>query len=264
MAYTNVTSRQQLVDYCLRRLGYPVIDINVADEQISDRIDDALQMYLEYHSEGSIRTYFRLQITQDMLDNQFIDFDDVAELQTANFAGRILNVVRVLPIGSESSSVNFFDIKYQMRLNDLWDLQTGVGDLAYYEQMQQYLSTIDLKLTGHPQILYTRINNRLYIHGDLKTGSEDLKAGDFIMIEAFVEVSLDVGATYDNIFLKEFATALIKKQWGENLAKFGGVALPGGVTVDGQRLIEEAEREIERIRERLLSDYDNPPLFFMG
>ena len=110
MAYTNVNSRQQLVDYCLRRLGFPVIDINVADEQISDRIDDALQMYLEYHSEGSIRTYFRVQITQDMLDNGFIDFATVESLQANNFATRILNVVRVLPIGSESSSVNFFFI----------------------------------------------------------------------------------------------------------------------------------------------------------
>jgi len=259
-----VTSRQGLIDYCLRRLGYPVVEINVADEQISDRIDDALQIYHEYHSEGSFRIYFNVQVTQTMLNNGFIDFDDVDSLQIGDFASRILNIIRVLPIGSGSSSANFFDIKYQMRLNDLWDLQTGVGDLAYYEQMQQYLSTIDLKLTGHPQILYTRQNNRIYLFGDLKSGSTDIKAGDYIVFEAFVETPLSLGATYDNLFLKEYTTALIKKQWGENISKFGNVTLPGGVTIDGQRLIEEADRELERIRERLYTDYDNPPLFFMG
>jgi hypothetical protein len=264
MSYATVSSRQQLIDYSLRRLGYPVVEINVADEQISDRVDDALQLYHEYHSEGSTRVYFRVQITQDMIDLQYIDFDDIAVLQQGDFATRLLNIIRVLPIGSSSSSVNFFDIKYQMRLNDLWDLQTGVGDLAYYEQMQQYLSTIDLKLTGSPQILYTRINNRLYIFGDLRGSGGDLKVDDYIMIEAYVEAPLSVGTVYDSMFLKEFTTALVKKQWGENLSKFGNVTLPGGVTIDGVRLVEEADREIERIREKLFTDYDNPPLFFVG
>lgn len=265
MAYTSVNGRQQLVDYCLRKLGYPVVEINVADEQISDRVDDALQIYHEYHSEGAFRTYINVQITQDIIDNQYIDFDDIETFQIGDFATRILNVIRVLPIGSSGSSVNFFDIKYQMRLNDLWDLQTGVGDLAYYEQMQQYLSTIDLKLTGHPQILYTRNNNRLYIFGDLKRGGGgDLKVGDYVVMEVFIETPLTDGTIYDNLFLKEYTTALIKKQWGENLSKFGNVTLPGGVTIDGIRLIEEADRELERIRERLTTDYDNPPLFFMG
>lgn len=264
MAYISVSGRQNFIDYCLRRLGHPVVEINVADEQISDRVDDALQIYHEYHSEGAFRTYINVKITQDMLDRQYIDFDDVSGFELGDFATRILNVIRVLPIGSSSSSVNFFDIKYQMRLNDLWDLQTGVGDLAYYEQMQQYLATIDLKLTGHPQILYTRNNNRLYIFGDLKSSKGDLKVGDYVVLEVFVETPLTDGSIYDNLFLKEYTTALIKKQWGENISKFGNVTLPGGVTIDGQRLIEEADRELERVRERLTTDYDNPPLFFMG
>lgn len=263
MTFT-VTSRQQLVDYCLRRLGYPVLDINVTDEQISDRVDDALQIYHEYHSEGSTRVYLNVQITEAMISQQYIDFDDIEAYQTGNLAGRLLNIVRVLPIGSESSQVNFFDIKYQMRLNDLWDLQTGVGDLAYYEQMQQYLSTIDLKLTGHPQILYTRVNNRLYIFGDLKRTGGDIKAGDYVVFEAYVEAPLSVGNVYNNLFLKEYTTALIKKQWGENLSKFEGMQLPGGVTISGTRLIEEADRELERIREKLYNEYDAPPLFFVG
>ena len=265
MAYTSVNGRQQLVDYCLRRLGYPVVEINVADEQISDRVDDALQIYHEYHSEGAFRTYINVQITQDMIDSQYIDFDDIETFQIGDFATRILNVVRVLPIGSSSSSVNFFDIKYQMRLNDLWDLQTGVGDLAYYEQMQQYLSTIDLKLTGHPQIQFSVAGKTLNIWGDLAGSQGDLQVGDKIMIEMYVATDVNTnGSIYNNMFLKEYTTALIKEQWGQNLVKFEGMQLPGGVTLNGRQIIEDARGEIETIRQRIYNEYDTPPDFFVG
>lgn len=255
-------SRQDLIDYCLRKLGYPVIDINVADEQIEDRIDDAFQVFNEYHSEGSIRQYLPITITQAQIDAQAIDFTQIAEYQDSGITDRILNVIRVLPINSESSSVNFFDLKYQMRLNDLWDLQTGVGDLAYYEQMQQYLSTIDLKLNGTPTITYQRRGHVLRILGDL-TNIGDLRAGDKIVVEVYLDVT-PTGRVHDELFLKEFGTALIKKQWGENISKFEGVQLPGGVTINGARLIEEADREIERLREKLINEYDMSLPLFMG
>ena len=178
-------SRNQLIDYCLRRLGYPVIEINVDDEQIEDRVDDALQMFMEHNSEGSSRIAQFVEITSTDISNGYVD------LNTA-FSGvyndRILSVTRVFPINDSTSSINFFDLKYQMRLNDLTDLATGIGDLAYLEQMEQYLSTIDLKLTGHPQVNFNRIDAKIYIQGDLGAGGE-LNAGDKIMVEMLVSTN---------------------------------------------------------------------------
>ena len=260
MAFERIQTREDFIDYCLRRLGHPVVEVNVEDQQLEDRVNDALQRFLEYSGEGNFRTYKTVTITQTMLDNQYIDlnglFSDID-------ADRILSVLRVLPINSDSSSVNFFDVKYQMRLNDLWDLQTGVGDLAYYEQMQQYLSTIDLKLTGHPQIQFNRYGQSLNIFGDL-ANNRDLKVGDKIVVEAMVEINTTNTRIYDNIFLKQYATALIKYQWGQNLIKFEGMQLPGGVTLNGQRIMDEARQEIEIAEQKLYNEYDIPPDFFVG
>ena len=234
------------------------------DEQIEDRINDALQLFTDYVSEGSFRSYFPLTITQDIVDRGFIDFDLDANLFQF-VADRILSVVRVLPIDDSTSSVNFFDVKYQMRLNDMWDLQTGIGDLAYYEQMQQYLTTVDMKLTGHPQIQFSRNNNTLSIFGDISGSRGDLQAGDKIMIEAYIAADPNsVGKIYDNMFLKEYATALIKEQWGQNLIKFEGMTLPGGVQLNGRQILEDAKQEIETARQRIYNEYDTPPDFFVG
>ena len=184
MAHRNVNSRTKLIDYCLRRLGHPVIEINVDDDQLEDRIDDGLQLFREYAADGSIRVYFPVQITQAHIDNKKINITNPTGSADNIFKDRILDVVKVFMIGDSTSNVNFFDIKYQMRLNDLADLATGVGDLAYYEHMQQYLAMIDLKLTGHPQLQYNRYADELRIFGDLRDGG-DLKVGDFIMIEMY-------------------------------------------------------------------------------
>ena len=260
MAFERIQTREDFIDYCLRRLGHPVVEVNVEDQQLEDRVNDALQRFLEYSGEGSFRVYQTITIDQTMIDNQVIDLG-------TNFgnidADRILSILRVLPINSDSSSVNFFDVKYQMRLNDLWDLQTGVGDLAYYEQMQQYLSTIDLKLTGHPQIQFNRYGQSLNIWGDL-ANNRDLKVGDKIVVEAMVEINTINTRIYDNIFLKQYATALIKYQWGQNLIKFEGMQLPGGVTLNGQRIMDEARQEIEIAEQKLYNEYDIPPDFFVG
>ena len=253
-------SRNQLIDYCLRRLGHPVIEINIDDEQIEDRLDDALQMFMEYNSEGSSRIAQFVEITEAMITNKYIDLN-------AAFGGayndRILSVNRVFPINSQATSVNFFDLKYQMRLNDLNDLHTGIGDLAYLEQMEQYLSTIDLKLTGHPQVNFSRIDAKLYIQGDLGAGGE-LSAGDKIMIEMFVSTATSLANVYNNMFLKEYTTSLMKLQWGENLVKFDGITLPGGVTLNGRQIVEDAKAEIEIIRQRMFNEYDTPVDFFVG
>lgn len=261
--YSRITSRDQFIDYCLRRLGHPVIEINVDDDQIEDRVNDAIQLFHDYVAEGSYRVYIDVTITQDMITRGFIDFD----LDSTNITNpdNILSVVRVLPINDSTSSVNFFDIKYQMRLNDVADLATSVGDLAYYEQMQQYLATIDLKLTGHPQIQFSRNGNTLNIFGDIAGSNGDLQAGDKIMIEMYVASDANAnGKVYDNMFLKEYATALIKEQWGQNLIKFEGMQLPGGVQLNGRQILEDAKQEIEAARQRIYNEYDTPPDFFVG
>lgn len=252
-------SRSTLIDYCLRRLGAPVLEINVDDEQLEDRLDDALQIYHEYHSEGAVRIYQPMTITADQISAFGINLAAAAE--TTGYADRILNVSRVFPIDDATSSVNFFDIKYQMRLNDMSDLVTGIGELAYYEQLQQYLSMVDMKLTGTPQIDFNRHAQVLYLHGEL---GQDLKEGDKILVELFISTSESLSKLYNDMFLKEYTTALIKKQWGENLIKFEGMQLPGGVTLNGRQIVDDANTEIEKLRERLYNEYDTPPHFFMG
>lgn len=253
------TSRTTLIDYCLRRLGAPVLEINVDDEQLEDRLDDALQIYHEYHSEGAVRIYQPMTITADQISAFGINL--AAAVETTGYADRILNVSRVFPIDDATSSVNFFDIKYQMRLNDMSDLVTGIGELAYYEQLQQYLSMVDMKLTGTPQIDFNRHAQVLYLHGEL---GQDLKEGDKILVELFISTSESLSKLYNDMFLKEYTTALIKKQWGENLIKFEGMQLPGGVTLNGRQIVDDANTEIEKLRERLYNEYDTPPHFFMG
>ena len=254
-----ISNRNDFRDYVLRRLGYPVIEINVDDDQIEDRIDDGLQLFREYAADGQLRVFQPVLITQAMVDAKSIDLNTALPA----VANRILDVVKVFMIGDSTSNVNFFDIKYQMRLNDLADLATGVGDLAYYEHMQQYLSMIDLKLTGQPQIQFSRHSGTLFIAGDLRDGG-DIKVGDYIMLEMFVEEAESVGGVYNNLFMKNYVTAILKKQWGENISKFEGMTLPGGVTLNGRQLIDDAKEEIEREIEKLRNEYDYPPNFFIG
>jgi hypothetical protein len=249
----NPSSRQGLIDYCLRRLGDPVIEINVDDEQIEDRVDEAIQFWREYHSEATFRDYVSYQVTSQDLTNGFIAVDS-----------NVLYITKLFRLSSSfNTSFNFFDIKYQMMLNDIADMQNFAGDLAYYEQLQQYLSLLDMKLNGHPQTTWTRKKDRLYIHGDFKDG--DVVANEYIVYEAYRFI--DPGTyteVYNDMFLKEYTTALIKQQWGTNLSKFEGVQLPGGVTLNGTRIYEEATQEIERLREKIRLEHEFPADFFVG
>ena len=249
----NPTSRDTLIDYCKRQLGDPVLEINVDEDQVEDRIDEALQYYQEYHSDATIRTYLKHLVTADDVTNEYI-----------SIASNILYVSRLFPVSSSfNSSFNFFDIKYQMMLNDIADLQNFAGDLAYYEQMQQYLSLLDMKLNGHPQTTFARHQDRLYIHGEFK--NKDIKEGEYIVAEVYTILDPDSHTTiYNDLWLKEYATALIKRQWGMNLLKFDGVQLPGGVLLNGRQLYDDATQDIERLRERIRSEFELPADFFMG
>ena len=249
----NPTSRETLIDYCKRRLGEPVIEVNVDEDQVEDRVDEALQYYQEYHSDATVRTYLKHQVTATDVANEYIPI-----------SSDILFVSKMFPLESSfNQSRNFFDIKYQMMLNDIADLMNFAGDLAYYEQMQQYLSLLDMKLNGHPQVQFARRQNRLYIFGDFADG--DIKEGDFIVAEVYTIVDPSAHTSvFNDMFVKEYTTALIKQQWGTNLIKFEGMQLPGGVILNGRQIYDDATGEIEALRQRVRDEHELPPDFFVG
>ena len=249
----NPTSRATLIDYCKRRLGDPVIEINVDEDQLEDRVDEALQYYQEYHSDATLRTYLKHQVTATDVSNEYI-----------SLSSNIIFVSKLFPISSSfNSSFNFFDIKYQMMLNDIADLQNFAGDLAYYEQMQQYLSLLDVKLNGHPQVQFQRKQNRLYIFGDF--ADNDIKEGEFIVAEVYEIVDPSTHTSiFNDMWVKEYTTALIKQQWGSNLLKFEGMQLPGGVVLYGRQIFDDATTDIDKLRETIRMEHEMPPDFFVG
>jgi len=248
-----VNSRDDLIDYCKRVLGEPVIEVNLDDDQISDRVDEALQYFQEYNSDATHRTYIKHQVTQDDLDNNYITVPSSVHI-----------VTRLLPLSNAiNSSTNMFSVKYQMMLNDIADLQNFAGDLAYYNQMQQYLNLIDMQLNGKPLVQFQRHQHRLHILGDLNDG--DIKKDDFIILEVYQIVDPNsFTSVYNDKFVKEYTAALMKRQWGQNLIKFEGMQLPGGVTINGRQIYEDALQEIEKLKESVRLEHEMPPDFFMG
>jgi len=170
------TSRQSHIDWCLRSLGDPVIEINVDDDQLEDRVDESLEYYREYHSDAIFRTFLKHEVTATDVSNEYITIDP-----------NIIQVSRLFPIEAHGGgTTNFFDIKYQMMLNDMTSIHGTMGNLAYYEMMQQYLSLIDMRLNGQPQTTFVRKKNRLHIHGDFADG--DIIAGKFLVAEVYKEI----------------------------------------------------------------------------
>lgn len=247
------TTRNDLIDFCLRRLGEPVLEINVDVDQIEDKVDDAIQKYQEFHSDATIRTYLKHQITADDVTNKYIPI-----------SSDIIFVSKVFPISTTfSTSGNLFDIRYQMFLNNMGDFINFAGDLAYLYQMEQYLSMIDMQLHGHPQVTFSRRQNRLYIFGDFE--DEDLQEGDYLIAEIFQTIDPETHTSiYNDMFIKDYTTALIKQQWGANLSKFEGMQLPGGVTMNGRQIYEDATADIERLEEKLRNEQELPVDFFVG
>jgi hypothetical protein len=247
----NPTTRQELIDYALRRLGAPVIEINIDEDQLEDRIDDALQFYQEYHSDATMRVYLKHQITADDITNKYISIND-----------NILNVKRVFPIGDSQSSINMFSVKYQLHLNDIYDL-SYIGDLMYYEMVQQYVSLLDMKLNGSGEhVRWNRHMNQLHLDVNWES---DIKEDDYIIVEAMRIVDPSTYSdVYNDMFLKQYVTALIKQQWGANLIKFEGMQLPGGVTLNGRQIFDDATEEISQIREQMQSNYEMPVDFYVG
>jgi hypothetical protein len=246
-------SRQTLIDHCLRRLGEPVIEVNVDQDQLEDRVDQAIQYYQEFHSDATVKTYLKHEVTSTDVSNEYIPISD-----------NVIFVQKLFPLSSTfNNSMNFFDVKYQMMLNDIADMQNFAGDLAYYDQMQQYLSLLDMKLNGQPLVNFSRREGRLYIHGDFQ--DKDIQEGDFVVAEVLQIVDPSSHTSvYNDMFVKDYTTALIKQQWGANLIKFEGMQLPGGVTINGRQLFEDAMNDIEKLEERIRLEQELPVDFFVG
>lgn len=249
-----ISTRQGLIDYCLRRLGEPVIEINVDEDQIEDKVDDALQVYQEFHHDATMRVYYEHQMTQTDIDNKYIDLPS-----------NILYVTKMFPVSSNIiNSSNFFSFNYQFAMSDFHQLSdVGAGGLAYYDQVRQYMELIDMKVNGLPLTTFSRRANRLYIWSDIEDGV--LKPGKYVALEVYQTVDPNTySAVWNDMFMKDFTTALIKEQWGQNMSKFEGMQLPGGVTISGRQILEEAKGEITELRERMRLEQEVPPDFFVG
>lgn len=247
------TTRAQLIDYCLRRLGEPVVEVNLDDQQIEDRIDEAIQFYQEYHSDAVVRTFVKHQVTADDITNKYFTLPEA-----------LISVFRVFPITTASmGGTDMFSIKYQMYLNDFYSLQNG-GGLLHYEMMKQYMSLIDMTVNGmSQQITFQRHMNRLTIEADWE--EIGLTEGIYIILEGYQ--TLDPALypdIYNDMMLKKYATALLKLNWGQNLIKFEGMQLPGGVTLNGRAIYDDAKEEIAKIEEEFDSKYSFPPDFYTG
>lgn len=246
------TNRATLIDYCKRALGDPVIEINVDEDQLDDRIDQALDYFQEFHSDSMLRTYIQHQLTATDVTNKYI-----------TVPSNVLQVKRVLPFQLSSMGSSMFDVKYQLMLHDITNMTSFLGDVGYYSQIQQYTQLLDMTLNGHPQHDYAFHQQRVYIHGDFE--DETLKANEYVVIEALVAIDTAAhNSVWNDKFLKAYATQLIKQQWGANLMKFSGMQLPGGVTMNGDAIYEQATQEIMRLQEEVRLEHEDPVSFFIG
>jgi hypothetical protein len=313
------TTRLQFKDYCKRRLGFPVIDINVDDDQVEDRIDDALQFFEDYHFDGTEKIFMKHQITAEDINRRWIYAPEA-----------VIFVTGVFPFDDSNSSINMFDLRYQLRLHDLYDF-TSVSYVSY-EITMQHIRTLNLLFSGTPQFRFNRHQNKLFLDIDW---TRDLQVGEYVIVECYrklspvtinltgtvtadtsantvtgygtkfdqellendfitingedkqvyritspttLELQSSISSNVDNVsvtsagysdvwddrFLKRYATALIKYQWGSNLSKFAGIQMPGGVTLDGPRIMEEARTELDKIEEEMYTMSSLPSEIFTG
>jgi hypothetical protein len=313
------TTRRQFKDYCLRRLGFPVIDINVDDDQVEDRIDDALQFFEDYHFDGVEKLFMKHKITAEDISRRWIYAPDA-----------IVFVTGIFPFDDSNSSINMFDLRYQLRLHDLYDF-TSVSYVSY-EITMQHIRSLNLLFSGTPQFRFNRKQNKIFLDVDW---DRDLQEGEYVIVECYRAMRPDtitltgsvtgnttsntligygtifdqeivendfiningeskqvrninsssqitlvspmssnvdnvtvtvtgVSDVWDDRFLKKYATALIKYQWGSNLSKFAGIQMPGGVTLDGPRIMEEAKTEMDKIEEEMYNFNSLPSEIFTG
>jgi hypothetical protein len=283
-------TRQQLIDYSLRSLGHPVIEINVDEDQLDDRVDEALQFFSEYHFDGVEKVFLKYQVQQKDIDNGYISmtaqsqdqagvtgnntfvsgtglsgqnetsmaFTEDGQTGTVKIEDLITSVLQVFHFSM--GTINMFDVRYQYALNDLYTF--GTIELVQYSITQSYLSLIRQMLSPEKMIRFSRRNNKLYI--DMKW-QRDVKPGDYIIIEAYRVMDPRVyPEVYNDMLLKKYVTALIKRQWGANLSKFNNIQMLGGVQFNGMQLYNDAIKEIQDIESTVQSKWELPPDFVVG
>lgn len=242
-------TRDQFKEWCLRKLGKPVIEINVDDDQVEDRIDESLRYYWDYHFDGTEKVYVKHQITSNDVTNKYITLPE-----------NIIGAVRVFPVGDPMiSSDDLFNIRYQIALNDLYTL-TSVSMVPYYMVME-HLALVQELLVGQQPIRYNRHRNRLHVDTDWT----DLKVGEFLLVEAYEVVDPDTWTdAWGDRWLQQYATAKIKMQWGTNLKKYEGMQLPGGIVFNGQKIYDEAKEEIDKLETEMITSYSLPVSDMIG
>ena len=259
--------------YCLRALGFGVIDINVSDDQADDRIDEALQYFAQYHYDGIEKMYLKYQVTEADITRAASNTtttatDTIDSTITASFGegngfipmpSSVVSVIQIFPF-DDSSTNNMFDIRYQLRLNDLYDFSST--SIIHYEMTMQQLDHLSHILVGEKPLRFNQHQNRLYIDMDW---SHDVNAGEFLIIECYRKIDpASYSDIFDDIYLKRYATALIKRQWGANLSKFNGVAMLGGVTMNGEAIYSQAIEELNRLEEQIQLSFETPIDYMVG
>ena len=284
------TTRQELKDYCLRQLGAPVLEINVADEQVDDLLDDTIQYFNERHFDGVEKTYLKYKISQEDIDRgrgagggtvgvtttgvgivtTTGTSTNIAGLgtvtsnfyETSNFIqvpDSVIGIEKIFKFDTSSISGGMFSIKYQLFLNDLYYFNSV--ELLQYAMTKTYLEDIDMLLTTDKQVRFNQRQNRLYLDIDWKAQT----AGNYLVIECYRALDPEnYSKIFNDSFVKRYLTAAIKRQWGQNLIKFQGVKLPGGIELNGRQIYDDGQRELDEIRQRMSSDYELPPMDLIG
>ena len=249
MSLNKPANKEELKEFCLRQLGYPVVQINVDDEQVNDAVELAFEYWNEFHFNGTERTYVKHQVTNTDKANKYITVSD-----------SLIGATRVFRVGQNKMGMNMFDLRYQLRLNDLWDLSST--SYVNYSLTMQHLATLDLVFTGEQPIRFNRLTDKLYVDWDWEN---DIQEGEFMVVEGFVITDPN---TYTQVWndrlLKKLTTAYVKKQWGANMSKFDKMALPGGVMMRGVDIYNEAVADIEKTEQEIRNVYEAPPGFLVG
>lgn len=244
-----VASREDLKQYALRALGAPLVDIDITDEQMDDRIDEALDFFREYYFDGIEKMLLKYQLTQTDIDNQYITIPD-----------HVWGITRIFPLANTAAvEPNIFDLQYQLRMNDLRDLTST--SLIYYYQVMTHLSLIDFLLSKGKQIRFNRNTDKMYIDCNWST---TFLPDSWIIIEGYSALDPTVATKFwNNRIFKNYVTALFKRQWAAPLKKYQNISLPGGITVNGQELFDEANAEIKEIETDLIEN-SSPLEFYQG
>jgi hypothetical protein len=277
------STRQELIDYCKRKLGAPVLEINVDDDQIDDLVDDAIQYFQERHFDGVERMYLKYQISQEDIDRargrtatgvgivttsatstNISGYGTTTSnfYESSNFIQvpeSVIGIEKIFKFDTSSISGGLFSIKYQLFLNDLYYFNSV--ELLQYSMVKSYLEDIDFLLTTDKQIRFNKRQDRLYL--DIDWAAQ--RPGTFMVIDCYRALDPNsFNRIYNDSFLKQYLTSLIKRQWGQNLIKFRGVKLPGGIELNGREIYEDAVRELDALKQRMASEHELPPYDFIG